>query len=41
MDKVAYVLSCMTGETQNWVMQIFQAPDEGLRHNLLDDYDAF
>lgn len=40
-DKVAYALSYMSGAAQNLAMLLLQALDEGRRHELLLDYDAF
>lgn len=40
-DKVAYVLSYISGVAQNWAMSILQALNERRVHELLRNYDAF
>jgi len=40
-DKVAYAVSYLGGAAQSWAMPLLQALDEGRRHDLLLDYNAF
>jgi len=40
-NKVAYVLFYMTRVVQNWAMPLLQLLDEGRKHELLENYDAF